>query len=131
MLQFFAYLVQCVFCYLKVKLVNFQDMFGKAKEMQTKMNEAMEELANTEITGEAGAGMVNIKFNGNGYALSLDIQDDVYKEDKKVLQTLLVAAINDAKRKQKSLKEEKMQACMGQMGLPPGFDLGNMFGGNS
>jgi nucleoid-associated protein EbfC len=105
------------------KLGDIGNIMKQAKEMQSKMQAAQEELARTHIVGEAGAGLVHITINGNGEALSVAIDDSVLEEDKKILQGLVAAAINDANYKRELKKKEIMQGVMTGMGLPADLDL--------
>lgn len=105
---------------------NIGNLMKQAKDMQLKLKEAQDELANTQIHGEAGAGMVQIVTNGNGEALQVIIDDAAYKEDKRVLQGLIAAAINDANHKRETKKKEIMGGVMAGMGLPKDLDLGSL-----
>jgi DNA-binding YbaB/EbfC family protein len=104
-------------------------MFGKVQEMQKKMQEAQEKLAEITAEGEAGAGMVKAKVNGKHQVLAIDIDDELMKpEDKEMLQDLVVAAVNKAMEN----VEEQSKAFMQKSteGLIPNIPgLGNMMGG--
>lgn len=104
-------------------------MFGKVQEMQKKMQEAQEKLAEITAEGEAGAGMVKAKVNGKHQVLAIDIDEELMKpEDKEMLQDLVVAAVNKAMEN----VEEQSKAFMQKSteGLIPNIPgLGNMMGG--
>lgn len=102
---------------------NISNLMQQAKGMQQKLKQAQQELAVTHVTGESGGGMVQLTITGNGEALHLKIDDAVYQEDKKILQGLLVAAINDANHKREAKKKEIMGSLMSSVGLPSGTDL--------
>jgi len=102
---------------------NIGNIMKQAKEMQEKLKQAQAQLAEVQVEGEAGAGMVKITMNGSGEAVSLQIDDAVYKEDKKILQGLIVAAINDASHKRDLKKKELMSGFMSGMNLPADLDL--------
>lgn len=102
---------------------NIGNLMQQAKEMQQKLKQMQDELAATHVVGESGAGLVQLTINGNGEALSIKIDDAVYKESKQILQGLIVAAINDANHKREIKKKEIMGSLMSGMGLPPGFDF--------
>ncbi|HSX19623.1 MAG TPA: YbaB/EbfC family nucleoid-associated protein [Gammaproteobacteria bacterium] len=102
---------------------NISNIMQQAKDMQQKFKQVQAELEAVQITGESGAGLVQLTINGSGEALSMKIDDAVYKEDKKILQGLIVAAINDANQKRELKKKEMMGSLMSGMGLPPGFDF--------
>lgn len=88
------------------------------KEMQEQMQKAQQELANTEVEGQAGAGMVKVLMTGRHDVRRVTIDEMVMGEDKDVLEDLLAAAVNDAVRK----VEAKNKHALGGM-LPPGFKL--------
>lgn len=102
---------------------NISNIMKQAKGMQQKLQQVQEQLAVTQINGEAGAGMVQLTINGSGEAINIKIDDSVYKEDKRILQGLLVAAINDANHKRELKKKELMSGLMAGMGLPPELNL--------
>lgn len=102
---------------------NIGNMMKQAKEMQSKLKQVQDELAQAQITGEAGAGMIKITINGNGEALNVEVADSALSEDKKILQGLIAAAVNDANHKRDLKKKEIMSVAMAGMGLPEGMDL--------
>lgn len=104
---------------------NIGNIMQQAKNMQQKFKQVQEELEKIQVHGESGAGLVQLTVNGSGEAVSLKIDDAVYKEDKQILQGLLVAAINDANQKRELKKKEMMGSMMSDMGLPSGFDFLN------
>ncbi len=71
---------------------NLSDLMQQAQKMQADMQKAQEELANTEVQGEAGAGMVTVTMNGRHDVKRVSIDDAVLGEDKEVLEDLLAAA---------------------------------------
>lgn len=99
------------------------DIMKQAKEMQAKVQEAQKELADAKIVGQSGAGLVKVAINGNGEALALDINEEVFQEDRQVLHGLILAAINDANLKRENLKKEKMSGFLSGMGLPEEWNL--------
>jgi DNA-binding YbaB/EbfC family protein len=96
----------------------------QAQAMQKKMEEMQQKLAETEITGKSGGGMVQITMNGKGEAKKLIIDPKlVDPSDKEVLEDLIVAAINDAKNQNESKMSDEMGKLTGGLGLPAGFKL--------
>ena len=76
---------------------NMMDMFGKMKEVQSRMKEAQEGLGVVTETGESGAGLVKVTVNGLKNVLKIEIDADLIKpDDKEMLQDLIVAATNKA-----------------------------------
>ena len=97
---------------------SINDLMKQAQEMQQKMQQAQEELANTEIEGQAGAGMVRVIMTGRHDVRRVHIDDSVLGEDKSMLEDLLAAAVNDAVKK----IEANNANALGSM-LPPGFKM--------
>lgn len=94
------------------------DLMKQAQQMQEKMQQAQEELANTEVEGQAGAGMVKVTMTGRYDVRRVSIDDMVLGEDKSILEDLLAAAVNDAVKK----VEANNQDMLGNM-LPAGFKM--------
>ncbi len=87
---------------------NIGSLMKNAKKMQQMMEEAQAELAKIQVTGESGAGAVKLTMTARYQALSLQIDDDLLKEDKEILQDLIVAAINDTTQKVEAITKDKM-----------------------
>lgn len=98
-------------------------MMQQAQKMQEQMRQAQEEVANMEITGESGAGMVKVTMTGKYKARRVEIDPSVLEEDKEFLEDLVAAAINHAAEKVESAVQEKMSGVTGGMQLPPGFEM--------
>jgi hypothetical protein len=98
-------------------------LMKQAQEMQEKMAKAQEELANAEVTGEAGAGLVSVVMTGRHYVKRVSIDDSLMKEDKEVLEDLIAAAVNDAARRIEANSQDKMSGMTAGMQLPPGFKM--------
>ena len=99
------------------------NLMRQAQQMQETMKKAQEELAQLEVTGESGAGMVKVTLNGNHEAKKLTIEPKLLAEDKDMLEDLLVAAVNDAVRKIAARSQEKYSGLMSGLNLPPGMKL--------
>ena len=96
----------------------------QAKEMQKKMQESQEKLANTDFEGNSGGGLVKAVVNGTGTAKKIEIDDSLIKIDEKdILEDLIIAAINDAKKKADESSANSMGDLTGGMNLPSGFKL--------
>lgn len=87
------------------------------------MQKAQEEVANLEVTGESGAGMVKITMTGNREVKRVQIDDSVAKEDKEILEDLIVAAFNDASRRVEEKSKELLSSVTAGIPLPPGMKL--------
>ena len=105
-------------------LKNLGSMMKQAQEMQTKLQEMQERMAETEMTGTSGAGMVSAVMNGKSELRRISIDPSLMTdEDKEVLEDLIVAAVNDAKQKVDLYTQEQTQQAMGGLQLPPGMKL--------
>ena len=94
----------------------------QAQELQTKMSEMQESLANMEIVGSSGGGMITAVMNGKGELKSMKIDPSLLDpNDAEVLEDLIVAAHNDAKKKVETTSAEEMQKLTGGLPLPPGM----------
>lgn len=99
------------------------DLMKKAQEMQANMQKMQEELANAEVLGESGAGLVKVTMTGRHDVKKVDIDSSLMSEDKEMLEDLLAAAVNDAVRKVEANSREKMTDLTGGMQMPPGFKM--------
>ncbi|MCP5013796.1 MAG: YbaB/EbfC family nucleoid-associated protein [Ketobacter sp.] len=99
----------------------FGDLMKQAQEMQERMQKMQEEIANTEVTGESGAGMVKVTMTGRHDVKRVQIDDGLMSEDKEVLEDLLAAAVNDAVRRVEQNNQDKMGGLASGINLPPGF----------
>ncbi|MGM0480442.1 MAG: YbaB/EbfC family nucleoid-associated protein [Pseudomonadota bacterium] len=99
------------------------NMMKQAQEMQERMQQVQEEIANMEVTGEAGAGLVKITMLGNHNVKRVVIDPSLLDDDQEMLEDLVAAATNDAVRRVDETSKEKMGDVTGGMGLPPGFKM--------
>ncbi len=100
------------------------DMFKKAQELQSKLDEFQSELAAMEVTGQSGAGLVTVTLNGKSAMRRVKIDPSLLKpEEAEVLEDLLVAAHSDAKAKVEQRAQDEAEKLTGGLGLPPGFKL--------
>ncbi len=98
-------------------------LMKQAKAMQANMEKAQAELAETEVTGEAGAGLVRVTMTCRHEVRGISIDDSLLEEDREMLEDLVAAGFNDALRKVESVSREKMSGLTGGLGLPPGMKL--------
>lgn len=99
------------------------NLMKQAQKMQADMAKAQEELANIEITGQSGGGLVSIVMTGKHEVRRVSIDDSLVGEDKDMLEDLVCAAINDAVHKIDSTSKEKMSGLTAGMNLPGGMKL--------
>ena len=98
-------------------------LMKQAQEMQANMQRAQEELALTEVEGQAGAGLVKVTMTCRHAVKRVAIDPSLLGEDKDMLEDLIAAAMNDAVRRVETTTQEKLAGVTGGMGLPPGFKL--------
>lgn len=107
-------------------------MFGKgglgnlmkqAQQMQEKMQQLQNEIAQMEVVGESGAGMVKVTVNGAHNCRRVEIDPGLLEDEKEMLEDLIAAAFNDAARRIDEAQKEKMAQVSGGMQLPPGFKM--------
>ena len=99
------------------------DLMKQAQEMQANMQKMQSDLANAEVTGEAGAGLVKVVMTGRHDVRQVNIDSSLMGEDKEMLEDLLAAAVNDAVRKIEEHNREQMGNLTAGMNLPEGFKM--------
>jgi DNA-binding YbaB/EbfC family protein len=99
------------------------NLMKQAQKLQADMAKAQEEVANLEISGESGGGLVSVVMTGRHEVRRVSIDDSLIGDDKDMLEDLVAAAINDAVRKVDETVKEKMSGLTAGMGLPPGMKL--------
>ena len=99
-------------------------MMKTVQEMQGKMTQMQDDLANISITGESGAGLVTATTNAKGVLTSLDIDASIFNPDEKeVVEDLILAAVKDAQAKAANRSASEMQRLQESLGLPAGMKL--------
>jgi DNA-binding YbaB/EbfC family protein len=99
------------------------NIMQQAQKMQEDFKKAQEELANMQVLGESGGGLVTIVMTGKREARKVTIDSSLVGEDKDMLEDLVAAAINDAVNKVAKMKKEKMASITAGLPLPPGFQM--------
>jgi hypothetical protein len=98
-------------------------LMKQAQAMQDNMKKAQDQLANIEVEGQSGAGMVKVTMTCKNEVKRVVIDPSLLAEDKDMLEDLVAAAFNDAVRKAEATSSEKMSALTSGLPLPPGFKL--------
>lgn len=99
------------------------NLMKQAQQMQADMQKAQEELANMEVTGQAGGGMVSVIMTGRHDIKRVNIDDSLMADDKDMLEDLVAAAVNDAVRQVEKNSSERMSGMTAGMNLPAGMKL--------
>ncbi len=98
---------------------NMKKLMKQAKQMQDQMMQTQKELEAMEVEGTSGGGAVKAVLNGKKELISIDIDPELMKDDKEILEDMIVASINQAQGKIDQLTQEKMGSISG--GMPSGF----------
>jgi|SRR5690606_26249656 len=104
-------------------MFNMDEIMKQAQAMQAKMQKLQEDLANIEVVGEAGAGLVKVTMTGRNDVRRVTIDPSVLSEEKEILEDLLAAAVNDAVRRAEEAKNQKMGGLTAGFNIPPGFKM--------
>jgi nucleoid-associated protein EbfC len=99
-------------------------MMKKAQEMQGKMAQLQDDMANIMVTGESGAGLVKATATAKGELKALDIDPSIFNgDDKEVVEDLILAAIKDAQSRAADRAQEEMRKVNEGLGLPADFKM--------
>lgn len=100
--------------------IGLNEIMKRAQDMQKKLQDIQKQVAEMEITGQSGGGVVKINMTGQHYAKKVTLDPDLLNEEKAIIEDLIAAAINDATDKIEKSLREKMGGLAG-MKLPEGF----------
>lgn len=99
-------------------MTDFSKILNKAKELEAKMKESQEKIKNIEVEGTSGTNSVKVKLNGEGEMIELKISPETMREEKSIIEDLIVAAHNNAKVQLKSKTSEEISKATGGFGIP-------------
>lgn len=102
---------------------NIGQLMKQAQAMQDNMQKMQDQLAQLEVEGQSGAGMVKVQMTCKHDVKRVTIDPSLVGDDKEMLEDLVAAAFNDAARKVEATIAEKMSSVTAGMGLPPGMKL--------
>jgi nucleoid-associated protein EbfC len=97
---------------------DFSKILDKAKELEAKMKESQEKIKNIRAEGVSGSNLVKVTLDGEGEMQKIEISDEILKDDKSIIEDLIVAAHNNAKVKLKSQTTEEISKATGGFGIP-------------
>ena len=97
---------------------DFSKILDKAKELEAKMKESQEKIKNIRVEGISGSNSIKIILDGEGEMQKIEISDEILKEEKSIVEDLIVAAHNNAKTKLKSKTTEEISKATGGLGIP-------------
>jgi len=89
-------------------MTDFTKILNKAKELEAKMKESQEKIKNIQAEGTSGSNSVKVILNGENEMIKINLSDEVMKEDKVIIEDLIVAAHNNAKSELKSKTSEEL-----------------------
>ena len=99
-------------------MTDFSKTLDKAKELEAKMKESQENIKKIRVEGVSGSNSVKIILDGDGEMQKIEISDDIFKENKSIIEDLIVAAHNNAKSQLKSKTSEEISKATGGFGIP-------------
>ena len=99
-------------------MTDFNKILDKAKELEAKMKESQENIKKIRVEGTSGSNSVKVILDGEGEMQKLEISDELLKEEKSILEDLIVAAYNNAKSKLKNKTNEEISKATGSFGIP-------------
>jgi hypothetical protein len=103
---------------------DISQIMRQAQQMQAKINEAQKKLEAMEVEGSSGGGMVRLRITGKNALLSISIDPSLMAADEReILEDLIKAAHDDARRKLEDTQNEEMKGLSGGLGILPGFKM--------
>ena len=99
-------------------MTDFSKILAQAKELEIKMKESQEKIKNITVDGTSGSNSVKVVLNGDGEIIKIDISPETLKEEKTIVEDLIMAAHNNAKIKLKSKTSEEISNATGGLNIP-------------
>ena len=99
-------------------MTDFKKILDKAKELEEQMKESQEKIKNIKVEGISGANSVKVTLNGDGEMIQIEVSPESMKEEKSILEDLIIAAHNNAKVQLKSKTTEEISKATGGLGIP-------------
>ena len=99
-------------------MTDFNKILNKAKELETKMKESQDNIKKIRAEGVSGTNSIKVILDGDGEMHKIEISDEILKEDKSIIEDLIVAAHNNAKFQLKTKTTEEISKVTGGFGIP-------------
>ena len=99
-------------------MTDFSKILDKAKELEAKVKESQEKIKNIRAEGVSGSNSVRVVLDGEGEMQKIEISETVLKDEKSIIEDLIVAAHNNAKNQLKSKTSEEISKATGGLGIP-------------
>ncbi len=99
-------------------MTDFTKILDKAKELEAKMKESQEKIKNIKVEGISGSNSVKVVLDGEGEMQKIEISEETLKENKLIIEDLIIAAHNNAKTQLKSKTSEEISKAAGGFGIP-------------
>jgi DNA-binding YbaB/EbfC family protein len=99
-------------------MTDFSKILNKAKELETKMKESQDNIKKIRAEGVSGTNSIKVILDGDGEMHKIEISDEILKEDKSIIEDLIVAAHNNAKSQLKTKTTEEISKVTGGFGIP-------------
>ena len=99
-------------------MTDFTNILNKAKELESKMKESQQKIKNIQVEGVSGSNSVKITLNGENEMIKINLSDELMKEDKLIIEDLIVAAHNKAKAELKSKTSEEISKSASGLDIP-------------
>ena len=99
-------------------MTDFNKILDKAKELEIKMKESQDNIKKNRAEGVSGSNSIKIILDGEGDMQKIEISDEILKDDKSIVEDLIVAAHNNAKAELKIKTKEEISKATGEFGIP-------------
>ena len=99
-------------------MTDFNKILNKAKELETKMKESQDNIKKIRAEGVSGTNSIKVILDGDGEMHKIEISDEILKEDKSIIEDLIIAAHNNAKSQLKTKTTEEISKVTGGFNIP-------------
>ena len=99
-------------------MTDFNKILDKAKELEAKMKESQQNIKKIRVEGISGSNSIKVVLDGEGEMQKIEISKEIFKEEKSIVEDLIVAAHNNAKAELKNKTSEEISKATGGFGIP-------------